>query len=197
MCQIGNPRGTHPCRRSGCAGRSCRLHAHRTWPRNQWHQCYSTGFWSRKYSLKKSLKGQKCFLLLQWLWCNSVSLIDPKDISSPLSGGQAGNIWPWSGESCSGHSSSPVWMICVQWYLPEVPAHAQLGSSAAKQQFPAGLQQLPVQCSCTGSEHTHLYSSSDTPRAHSTVLFQHGVPGALSELIKHRHSLLCSCTQWP
>lgn len=35
---------------------------------------------------KKSLKGQKCSLLLQWLWCSTVSLMDSKDISSPLSG---------------------------------------------------------------------------------------------------------------
>lgn len=132
MCQIGNPQGTHPCRQSGCAGRSCRLHAHHTWPGNQWHQWHSAGFGSRKWSFKKTLKGQNCFLLLRWLWCNTVSIMDPKNISSPLSGGQEGNIWLWSGESCSGHSSSPIWMICVQWYPPEVPAHAQLGPSAAK-----------------------------------------------------------------
>lgn len=116
----------------------------------------------QKIQFKKSLKGQKCFLLLQWLWCNAVSLMDPKDISSPLSGGQAENIWPWSGESCSGHSSSPVWMICVQWYLREVPAHAQLGQVLQSNSF---LQDCSS-CQCSAAApalSTHIFTAPVIP----------------------------------
>lgn len=118
MCQTGNPQGTHPCRWSGCAGQSCRWHVHHTWPENQWHQWYSSALGSRKYSSKKSLKGQNCFLLLQWLWCSTVSLMDPKDISSPLAGGQEGNIWPWMERAARGTPNHPFGLfVCSGTFL--------------------------------------------------------------------------------
>lgn len=88
MCQIGNPRGTHPCRQSGCAGRSCRLHAHRTWPRNQWHQCYSTGFWSRKYSLKNHWKVKNAFCFCSGCGVTLSPLWIPRASPAPSQGGR-------------------------------------------------------------------------------------------------------------
>lgn len=193
MCQTGNPQGTRPCRQSGCAGQSCRLRARHTWPGNQWQQCHSTGFWSRKYSLKNHWKVKNalcsgCGVTLSPLWI-------PRTSPVPSQGDRKEIFWRellWALLMAHLDDLCAVTFLRYQLMLSWDPV---LQSNSFLQDLV--LQQLPEQCSFTSSENTTLYSCSGTPSANSTVLFQHRVPRALSELIKHHHSLLCSCTQWP
>lgn len=174
MCQIGNPQGTHPCRRSGCAGRSCRLHAHHTWPGNQWHQWHSAGFGSRKWSFKKTLKGQNCSLLLRGCGVTLSPLWTPR--TSPLpSQGDRKEIFGFGLERAAlGTLHHPSgWFVCsgtLLRYQLMLSWDPVLQSNNFLQDFL--LQQLPVQCSCTSSENTHLYSSSETPLCSSSTGLQ-------------------------
>lgn len=127
---------------------------------------------------------------MQWLWCNTVSHMDPKDISSAQ--GDRKEIF-WRELLCAllmAHLDD----LCAGTFLRYqlmLSWDPVLQSNSFLQDLV--LQQLPEQCSCTSCENTTFVHCS----ANSSVLSQHRVPGALSELIKHHHSLLCSCTQWP